>query len=256
MLPIVIFRKEANMRKIISIYATAILFLSACSATNSIPTVPTPTEQFGGVINSFQSTQTPVSNPTPEGDSNECDNYFYPVSDGATWMYGISSGENAINTMSADDFGKFTITVEGANSTFTIDGQCTNEGIVIMNTPGAATTYSGEYGNSTVSTVDVSGVSLPNDVGQGKQWSQTITATTEAGSSVIETNYTAAGFENITVPAGDFYALKVEQSGYVTVFGQKVEMHGFNWYAEGVGTVKSEMDGAPSIELVSYDIPE
>jgi hypothetical protein len=79
--------------------------------------------------------------------------------------------------------------------------------------------------------------------------------TTKAGTSLIETYFTAVGFENITVPAGDFYALKVEQSGYVTVFGQKVDMHGFNWYAEGVGVVKSAMDGAPILELVSYDIP-
>ena len=245
------------MQKFISIFITAILFLSACSAIDSIPANPAPTEQLGSwAVNVVESTQTPIANPTPEGDESECDNPFYPVADEATWMYSVSSGENVINTISADDFGKFTITAEGANSTFTIDGQCTNEGIVIMNTPGAATTYSGEYGNSTVATVTVSGVSLPNDVEQGQQWTQIITVTTDAGSSVIETNYTAVGFENITVPAGDFYALKVEQSGYVTVFGQKVEMHGFNWYAEGVGVVKSAMDDAPTLELVSYDIPD
>jgi hypothetical protein len=244
------------MFKKITALAVLVLVISACAPV-SIPAYPTPTQQFGGVVvNSFESTQTPVANPTPEGDESECDNPFYPVSDEATWMYSLSNGQNAINTISADDFGKFTITVEGANSTFTIDGQCDSEGITIMNVPGAATTYSGEYGNSTVSTVTVSGVSLPNDVGQGQQWTQIITVTTDAGSSVIETNFTAVGFENITVPAGDFYALKVEQNGYVTVFGQKVDMHGFNWYAEGVGVVKSAMDGAPTLELVSYDIPD
>ena len=35
----------------------------------------------------------------------------------------------------------------------------------------------------------------------------------------------------------------------------QVEMHGFHWYAEGVGVVRSAMDGAPVIELASYDIP-
>lgn len=248
------------MHKFLISAVLILVMLSACSPVGTKPdpiqTRPTPTEQFYGVVNIFESTQTPISNPTPEGDESECDNPFYPISDGATWMLSISTGENAIHTMSTDDFGKFTITAEGANSTFTIDGQCDSEGVTIMNFPGAQTTYSGEYGNSTVSTMDVSGVSLPNDVSQGEQWTQTITVTTEAGESVIETNYTAVGFENITVPAGDFYALKVEQSGYVTVFGHKVDMHGFNWYAEGVGPVKSEMDGAPSIELVSYDIPE
>jgi hypothetical protein len=244
------------MFKKAALLIVVLFVISACSAPDSIPARATPTEQFGGVVNVFQSTQTPEAFTTPEGDEEKCDNPFYPVADEATWFYSISNGENAINTMSADDFGKFTITAEGANSTFTIDGQCTNEGIVIMNTPGAATTYSGEYGNSTVSTVTVSGVSLPNDVGQGEQWSQTITVTTEMGSSEIQTDYTAVGFENITVPAGDFYVLKVEQSGYVTMFGQKVDMHGFNWYAEGVGVVKSAMDGAPVVELLSYDIPD
>lgn len=247
------------MRKLFLIGVSLTFWLNACAPantlTNSAPIQPTPTEQFGGVVNTFESTQTPIVNPTPEGDQSECDNPFYPIADEATWMYSISNGENAINTISADDFGKFTITVEGANSTFTIDGQCDSEGITIMNFPGAQTTYSGEYGNSAVSTVEVSGVSLPNDVHQGQQWTQTITVTTKMGKSVIETNYTAVGFENLTVPAGDFYALKVEQSGYVTVLGQKVPMHGFNWYAEGVGPVKSAMDDAPTLELTMYDIP-
>ena len=237
---------------------TIVLFLlSACAPSNSAPLpTATPTEQFTGVVNVFQSTPTPLAIATRDGDDDECDNPFYPISDEAVWMYSSSDGTNSISTMSADDFGKFTITAEGPDSTFTIDGECTEEGITIMQAPGAATTYSGEYGSSTVSTVTVSGVTLPKDVGQGEQWTQSITVTTEAGESVIETNYTAVGFENVTVPAGDFYALKVEQSGYVTVFGQKVEMHGFNWYAEGVGPVKSAMDSAPVIELTMYDIPD
>lgn len=244
------------MFKKITVPLLLLLVISAC-APESIPANPAPTEQIGGgVVNVFESTQTPIAYPTTEGDESECENPFYPITDEATWMFSLSTGQNAIHTMSADDFGKFTITVEGANSTFTIDGQCDSEGITIMNFPGAQTTYSGEYGNSTVSTVDVSGVSLPNDISQGQQWIQIITVTTDTGTSVIETNYTAVGFENITVPAGDFYALKVEQSGYVTVFGQKVEMHGFNWYAEGVGPVKSAMDGAPTVDLTMYDIPD
>jgi hypothetical protein len=48
----------------------------------------------------------------------------------------------------------------------------------------------------------------------------------------------------------------VEQSGYVTVLGQKVNMHGFQWLAEGVGVVKSAWDGAPAVELTMYDIPD
>ena len=243
------------MKKIFALMIVA-LTLSACGVPDTIPSVPTPTQASYGVMNVFEYPNTPIPNSTPEGDESECENPFYPVADEATWFFSVSTGGNTISTMSADDFGKFTITAEGANSTFTYDGQCDSEGVTIMDYPGAQTTYSGENGSSTVSTLTVSGVSLPNDIGQGQQWTQIITVTTEAGSSVIETNYTAVGFENITVPAGDFYALKVEQSGYVTVFGQKVDMHGFTWYAEGVGVVKSAMDGAPTVELTMYDIPD
>ena len=238
-----------------------VVALSACTPANSIspdsiPARATPTEQFSAIVSVFESTQTPIAYPTPEGDEDECDNPFYPVADEATWFYSHSDGTNSISTMSADDFGKFTITAEGSDSKFTIDGECTPDGIVIMNAPGAMTTYTGDDGGSTVATVTSDGVSIPKDIGQGAQWAQTITVTTEAGISVIDTNYTAVGFENITVPAGDFYALKVEQSGYVTVFGQKVNMHGFTWYAEGVGVVKSVWDGAPAVELTMYDIPD
>lgn len=244
------------------IFVLGIALINSCALPNSVPSqsvlpTPTPIEQTGiVVVITAQATATTEVAPTPEPDDDECNVPFYPVSDEATWMYTSSDGGNSISTMSADDFGKFTIIIEAQNSTFTIDGECSPEGVVIMNTPGAATTYSGEHGSSTVSTISVSGVTLPKDVGQGKQWTQTITVTTETGSSIIETNYTAIGFENITVPAGNFYALKVEQDGYVTVFGQKVAMHGFQWFAEGVGVVKSAMDGAPSVELVSYEIPE
>jgi hypothetical protein len=233
----------------------SVLLVSACSSQTPAPLIATPT-QIVIAVNQTESAPVPEPIPSREGTEDECDNPFYPVGDEATWTYSSSMGGSAVHVMSADDFGKFTTTITSGDSTFTIDGQCTPEGIVIMDVPGATTTYSGQEGNSTVATVTNSGVSLPKDVNQGAQWSQIINVTTEAGTSVIDTNYTAVGFENITVPAGDFYALKVEQSGYVTVFGQKVEMHGFNWYAEGVGVVKSAMDGAPIVELVSYDIPD
>lgn len=247
------------MSKTFIILTVVLCITSACAPANSIPYLPTATATSWNMP-PMKVTENPypevTSPPTDPGDEDECDNPFYPVSDEAVWMYSHSDGTNSISTMSADDFGKFTITAEGAGSTFTIDGECMPEGIIIMSNPGAATTYSGEYGNSTVSTMDVSGVTLPKDVGQGDQWTQTITVTTEAGKSEIETNYTAVGFENISVPAGDFYALKVEQSGYVTVFNQKVAMQGVQWFAEGVGVVKSAMDGAPVVELASYEIPE
>jgi len=220
------------------------------------PTV-TSTEELPILsINDSEATPTPLPTVVVENDSNECDNPFYPVSDEATWEYEISSSGQATHTMSVDENDAFTITIQGGDSTFTIDGKCTDEGIVLMNTTGAATTYNGDQGSSVVSTTDVHGVTLPKDIKINDEWSQTINVKSGDYSSVIQTNYTALGFENITVPAGDFYVLKIEQSGYVEIFGKKVNMHGYQWFAEGVGTVKSAMDDAPSAELVSFDIPD
>jgi hypothetical protein len=238
-----------------------LILVTGCSSSpgaSPFPSTATPTAEMAPAdVAVSQITFTPeVPIPTPEGDSNECDNPFYPVTDEATWTYSISNGQNAIHTMSADDFGKFTINVQSSDISAAIEGQCTNEGIILMEVPGATTAVLSQDGSSTVSAVNVSGVTLPNDLGQGEQWSQIIDVTTQIGKSTIQTDYMALGFENISVPAGNFYSLKVEQSGYVTIHGQKVSMHGYQWLAEGVGVVKSAMDGAPSLELVSYDIPE
>lgn len=240
------------MSKTSLFFVWIVLFVGACSASNTTPPPPTATPTRSIVaVKTVENPSTPEPVSGGEGDEDECENPFYPVSDEATWTYNLSSGVTAVHTMAADDFGKFTINITGGDSTFTVDGQCTPEGIVLMDT-----TYTGEYGSSTVATVTNSGVTLPKDIGQGAGWTQTLNVTAGEQTSTIESNYTAVGFENITVPAGDFYALKVEQSGYVTVFGRQVDMHGFHWYAEGVGVIKSAMDGAPTVELVSYDIPE
>lgn len=223
----------------------------AMDEQTATPTVEMPVLE----VKTAEATYTPVPTSATGFDSKECDNPFYPVSDEATWTYAISTGGKAEYRMAVDEKGAFTLNIQGDESAFTIDGDCTNEGIVIMNTAGAATTVSSSDGSAVVSTIDVKGVTLPNDIKLNDQWSQTITVTTEGKKSEIFTAYTALGFENITVPAGGFYALKVEQSGYVEIFGQKVKMHGYQWFAEGVGTVKSEMDGAPAVELVTYDIP-
>jgi hypothetical protein len=247
------------MYRKITIFVLMTILISGCSSPVSLPTTAAakPTETVPSfTVSTVQATMTPIVIPTTQNSAGECDNPFFPVSDGATWEYSISTGTSATHTLSVDDNDAFTITVQGKNSTFTIDGQCAEEGIVLMDAPGASTTYSGEEGSSAVKTTNESGVTLPKDIGIGAEWSQTIDTATGDIKATIVTNYTAVGFENITVPAGNFYVLKVEQSGYIKMMGQTIKMHGFNWFVEGVGTVKSAMDDAPIVELVSYDIPD
>ena len=244
-------------RKILTSILAMALITGCTPQPSAVPLSPTATPtEISFVVEEQEATSPPVPTVVIENEDDECDNAFYPVSDEATWEYSLSTGGSATHTMSVDENDAFTITVMGGDSVFTIDGECTDEGVVIMNTAGATTTYTGEEGSSVLSTVDVEGVTVPKDIKINDVWSQTIKVTTGEISSLIQSDYTALGFENITVPAGDFYVLKVEQSGYVEIFGKKVNMHGYQWFAEGVGTVKSAMDDAPSAELVSYDIPE
>lgn len=225
-------------------------------AETSEPSSPTPTPMPIYPVTESASTPTAIPSTGVESGDGECDHPFYPVKDGAVWQYNIGADALSTNTMAVDDAGAFTITIRSDESTFTIDGQCTEEGIVIMSVPGATTTYSGQEGGSTVTTTDVEGISIPKDIKINDTWSQTIHVTTGDTASIIQSDFTAIGFENITVPAGDFYALKVEESGYVEIWGQTVNMHGYHWFAEGVGEVKSAIDGAPVLELASYDIPD
>ena len=245
----------------ISACILALILISGCTAPQSIPLpaalAPTETSVFIEAT-VFYSTPSPTPPPpVAEGDDDDCDAPFYPVSDGAAWEYAISSGGSAAHSMSVDENNAFVTTIQGGDSLFTVTGRCTSEGIVLLDVPGISTSYQGAEGSSALSTNQTSGLTLPSDVSIGETWSQIIQVQLSTGDdATIESNYEALGFENITVPAGNFYALKVEQSGSVKMMGHNIKMHGYHWYAEGVGVVRSAMDGAPFAELVSYDIPD
>lgn len=237
-------------------FGLLVMLMSGCAVAAN---TPTPTSLPPVALPPSETTM-PTQVPSPENPQaaqpDLCGNPYYPVVDGATYFYQLSSGENAIRTMKTDPTTmKFTILVNGAGTSAKIEGECTRDGIVIMETPGSTTTTADENGTSTVTSQTSSGVTLPNDLAPGKQWSQTIRVTTEAGESLIQADYKAIGFEEVSVPAGTFTALRIEQNGYVTVFDQKVEMNGLvGWYVEGIGLVRFEVPGAPVSELTMYDL--
>lgn len=246
-----------------------ILLLALVLAAGCAPRVPAalaaptsnPTEELPKlIVKTVEATATSVPTVAARNDSDGCDHPFYPVKDGATWTYSYNqAGGMMTYTMSVDENDAFVLQIktnDGQTSGITIDGQCSSDGIVLMDNLGAATTITDSEGKTVVSTIQSEGVTLPKDIKINDQWSQTIDVVTGDQKSLVHTDFTALGFENITVPAGNFYALKIEQSGYVEVFGQKIKMHGYQWFAEGVGTVKSAMDDSPAAELVSYDIPD
>ncbi len=251
------------MLKKISMLTLFIWLLSACGAPGTFPAVPTATQPIVEISN----TQNPA---TPETGSQTnpndlCNNQYFPIVNGASWTYQNTVQSNApttaVHSMSANQEGSFTITVQNVDSVFTMDGSCGDDGIVILDAPGISGSYSSEYGASSISTINDEGVTIPDDIQIGDDWSQVISlyAASDGNSSLfatIETTYKAVAYETVTVPAGTFNALKVEQNGSMTMAGTPpIATHGFFWYAAGVGTVKSGLEGTYTSELVSYSIP-
>ena len=256
----------------------AILFmslaLSACAQENPAPlptqvdapapvalASPTPTQ--ASAPNVPVETPPPAA-PEPESSGGLCDNPYYPVEDGASWVYDMGELPQVVHTMSVEEEGKFKIAMVDVDSAAVLEGECTEDGIIIMDR-GMEGSFFTESGSSSTTSTSRTGVTLPNDLKVGSAWTQTIDIIADGGedgetlSANIVTNYNVVGVETVTVPAGTFEALKIEQSGSMTMMGQEILTQGTLWYAEGVGNVKAETGMAEGerflIQLVSYDIP-
>ncbi len=266
------------MKKYIFAIFMLSLALSACAKENATPPPAALTPQVEAPAQAAQSSPTPtqaaVSNavvetpppaaPEPEASAGQCDNPYYPVVDGATWVYDMGDLPQVAHTMSVEEEGKFKIAMTDADSAAVLEGECTEEGIILMDRGMEGSFFSGDGSSSTNST-SRTGVTLPNDLKVGSAWTQTIDIIAEGGedgdtlTANIITNYNVVGTETVTVPAGTFEALKIEQSGSMTMMGQELLTQGTLWYAEGVGNVKAETGMANGerflSQLISYDIP-
>jgi hypothetical protein len=111
-----------------------------------------------------------------------------------------------------------------------------------------------------------SGLTLPANIAPGDTWQQT--ADFEATSQNLNINgrfvfdYTATGYENITVPFGTFDALRVETTIRVEVSAFHVVAGTYtttSWLVPGVGMIKSEgtshvsgIDFSDAMQLTSF----
>ena len=83
---------------------------------------------------------------------------------------------------------------------------------------------------------DIQGVTVPVSVKAGDQWTQSY----KDLMSTVTDSYTAIGEESITVPAGTFTALKIQKNTVSSAPNiQPVKIDGFQWWAEGIGTIKT-----------------
>jgi hypothetical protein len=237
------------MFKRIVIFVVAAILIIGCG---------TPEDLGTWKVNVTENPATEVSLPPASSSSDECGNAYYPIVDGAQWNYTGPTGLFS-HRLTVETGDEFTIVVESGADTFIIRGLCLEGGdINLLQVPGNSLSYSGEGGGSTMTTTSNEGITLPGDIQQGDDWSQTIGVKVSAGDQtmdfIIDTTYTALGYETVTVPAGTFNALKIEQSA--DMGGSEPTIQTL-WYVQDVGLVKSVIEVGETYvnELVSYNIP-
>jgi hypothetical protein len=245
------------MNKRYSSFAILVLltgFVVGCGPQISATSMPMGSSQ----VNATQNPATEVPAPSVSNGNDKCGNPYYPVVNGAEWTYNGPKGQFT-HSLATGIEGAFTIKVESGANTFIIQGLCMEGGdINLLDVPGNSLSYSGDTGKSTMTTTSNEGLTLPGDIQEGDDWSQTISVEVSAGNQkmdyTINSTSTAVGYETVTVPAGTFNALKIEQSS--DMGGPEPTIQTL-WYVQDVGMVKSVIDvGQPVVsELVSYTIP-
>lgn len=209
----------------------------------------------------------PTWTPRPTTVEGLCDNPYFPVVEGATWNYdmttnfGTATSTNTITDVGTDGF---LMVTDNPNVSYVITWECSAEGLYWLQSTGGmfAAVFQTDAGTGTVQTISFTGVSIPAEVQPGDSWisDEEITA---SGFGVgetftIYTDYHAVGMETVTVQAGTFDALRVDFTMTNTSEKLPVSIEGTSWFAAGVGQVKTTGligDISSDLELVSYSIP-
>jgi hypothetical protein len=259
------------------------IFLAGCSTPSVPPTnsQTTETEQTTATDSPAQAAATSEgSTPAAQG---LCTNTYYPVREGATWMYkstGGAAGEYSFtDTITAVRDEGFTLSTQIGELTRTQEWTCTAEGLAALQLGGApAAMLNSQNIQLNLDVNNASGVTFPSQINPGDQWQQTLDVTgnvtmmneeAEATGSA-QMNFSAIGNESVTVPAGSFDALRVEVSVTLNINATyegitlPVTFSGdyTYWFAPGVGWVKASGTGnalgtsfSDTTELQSYNIP-
>ena len=82
---------------------------------------------------------------------------------------------------------------------------------------------------------------LPATITDGDTWA-TVGSLKQIDPVKIDTTIKIEGREKVTVPAGEFDALVVVETGTIAIEGGTIKVSGKGWYVEGVGAVKRIVD--------------
>ena len=270
-----------RFRSFLHLIPTLVLLSSllACNIGVTPPAPTTPTLE--STATSLPPTETPTAG--VRTGTGLCANSLYPIIKDATWSYAGDSGSNGsynyTDTITDVREDGFTITSLFNNSlSRTQQWACKPEGLVALQIPGAAAAIAMQQLNVQFETSNVQGVILPASVTPGSKWSFSLDfkGTMSASGITADTtgtgvyDFTAAGVESVTVPAGTFDAQRIDGvltlNATATVSGLplplKLTFNTSSWWAPGVGMVRTlttgDLIGTPindRLELQSYNIP-
>lgn len=266
--------------KLMSATIILLLVLLGCNTGSSAQPseTPAPGEKRDQVTpEAATATEAPITAPTESASA--CDNPYMPVVTGATWNYnltGPTSDTFSHSILSVDDSGFTEQDVFAIGVTREGKWTCDNGDLTALNpTSGSSGTIQAEGVEVNLETKETTGITIPASIDLGDTWSQTLTL--EGTQSIngqefparneLTSNCTAIGVESVTVPAGTFDAMKVECQTTMNLtlsmggndISTPLNLTGTNWYAEGVGLVKTLTVGSgldSTTELVSYNIPQ
>ncbi len=217
----------------------------------------------------------PTPAPPEPASTGPCWNPYYPVVAGASWEYrlsGTSSGTFVRSITSVREDGFDDQDVFSAGVTRQGSWEC-REGHLISLTPGsdASVIASDDQANFTIESN--TGITFPADPRPGTEWAQTIIYrgqqtigdTNVESRNVLNMSCKAVGIDNVSVPAGEFEALRVDCTTQLDIsisaplaMNLGTTVTGSAWYVPGVGWVKSRDSGemgVTEVVLLSYTIP-
>ena len=202
-----------------------------------------------------------------------CTNLYYPVSSGASWSYSSSGSVignytyvHSITALSATGFTSSDQFNSGIRHT--IQWNCQDGNLTALDTGLSAGSIANSKMKMTPDSVSADGYNIPAVFDTGKTWTEKVEISGSlalnggiVGSSqnVAILNCRAAGNEAVVVPAGSFDTVKVtctanfvNNTALEGVQGQPVSDtdSSIDWYARGVGLVKSLSTGADGTETI------
>ena len=214
-----------------------------------------------------------------------CANAYFPTSSGTTWSYssrgsvlGDYTFTRTVADVSATGFTMNDLTSLAAGTSSSVKWNCQNGNLAALDAGAASLNVASTAVKITSTSVTADGYNIPNTFAAGTAWAEKVTVlgTVTSGNRSMDSQIVSAlkctagaGAESVKVPAGAFDAVKASCTETIGVSamvqatpmpaGVASTLDITNWYAKGVGLVKSvrvnnTTGNTTTIELTSYKI--